>query len=316
MLQAGFLPIGGIEYHQAAANIYNLNHVTPVAVADVMDVDRIPTVDLLWISPPCPSFSIASVHRGETDRDVSMANQVARLIVESRPRSVAIENVRGYAQSQSLRIILDRLASAGYKIAQSIECAADFGAPTTRSRLIVRATLDRLATLTPTHQRRSAQLSLFPLPSWVSWWDAIADRVHELPKSRLTDRQKATLINQGIELPLLVDSIGNDRHSSYTVRSCDAPAHTITATIHKHPIRILVDLNNPVLIERVGYYRVSHNVWDGVECLSADVRCLAAWQGFPRDYQWGDNRGEAVKAIGNAVPPPLASAVAKSFRYG
>ena len=66
-------------------------------------------------------------------------------------------------------------------------------------------------------------------------------------------------------------------------------------------------------IDDKGCYRVSHNIWDGIDCLDADIKCLAAWQGFPKDYRWGDNKGEAGRAIGNAVPPALAISVALSF---
>jgi site-specific DNA-cytosine methylase len=116
------------------------------------------------------------------------------------------------------------------------------------------------------------------------------------------------------------------------------PSHTIGA---KEGSR--VSSNQKILIERVGYYsgtpntyqseipaptirsapsiddkgtyRVSHNIVDNYACYAADIKCLAAWQGFPPDYNWGNNRGEAGRAIGNAVPPKLSEAVAKSFDF-
>jgi DNA (cytosine-5)-methyltransferase 1 len=141
MVAAGYKSLGGIEHHQPAADIYNLNHPVPVTVADILTTGSIPTVDLLWISPPCPSFSIVNANRGETDNDRALAHHLARLITDSRPNSIAIENVRGYAQSQSLAIIISTLLELGYEIRQSIECAANYGTPTTRERLIVRASM-------------------------------------------------------------------------------------------------------------------------------------------------------------------------------
>ncbi len=374
MVAAGYTSQGGIEYHAPAADIYDLNHPIPVTRANILDIDSIPTVDLLWISPPCPSFSIANTNRGETDNDIKLAIHIAKLAIESRPRSIAIENVRAYASSQSLGIIWAALEGAGYRVSSSIECAANYGAPTTRERLIVRASLDPLRPIVPTHQKPSDQLSLFALPNWIGWYEAIAHRIHELPKSRLTENQIRVLERQNIELPLLVDGAGNDRQSSYTTRARDLPANTLTVSIAKHPIRVLVDLSQSrqgthftarssellahtiarrhgenynshtkILIERVGYYnepntyrshlpsptirsspsiddkgsyRVSHNIVDSCEVYAADIQCLAAWQSFPQDYRWGENRGEAGRAIGNAVPPQLAKAVAKSFSYG
>ncbi len=371
MTTAGYKSLGGIEYHQPAANIYSLNHPHPVTVADILTIDSIPTVDLLWLSPPCPSFSIVNANRGETDNDRALAHHLARLIKDSRPNSVAIENVRGYEHSQSLAIIISTLWGLGYEVRRSIECAANYGTPTTRERLIVRASMTKMRDLIHTHQKPSNQLSLFALPDWVSWWEAIADFFEDLPRSKLTENQVKILEEQGIIAPMLVNGDGNRYNSSYTTRTATLPAPTITATQSKHPMRILVDVCNPrggdytirsyqqpshtitakqgsrvssnskILIERVGYYngephayadtipaptirasqhiddrtsyRVAYNVVDAYDCYAADIRCLAAWQGFPRDYRWGNNKGEAGRSIGNAVPPPLAKSIAKSF---
>lgn len=381
MRAAGYAPIGGIEYHAPAANIYDLNHEIPVTRANILYIDSIPTVDLLWASPPCPAFSQANPNKGETERDINLAKHIAKLIVESRPRHIAIENVRGYATSQSLNIIWAALEGVGYKVDDWIYNAANYGAPTTRERLIVRASLERMGEVVQTHrsprQARfdNGQLSLFglePLPVWVTWWDAIEDRIDELPRSTLTKNQKAAIGNRLKNLPLLVDGAGNNYGTTFTTRSSEMPAHTITATVAKHPIRLLIDTTRScppqgctvlgqnssahtitaahgkrlgtrsrILIERVGYYsgqpkiysdttpaptirahqhiddrtsyRVAYNVVDAYDCYAADIRCLAAWCGFPADYRWGDNKGEAGRAIGNAVPPKLAEAIALSF---
>lgn len=370
MIAAGYTSSGGIEYHQPAADIYNLNHKAPVTVVDILSIEKIPTVDLLWCSPPCPSFSIANTNRGETQKDLELGYHLATLIRGSKPRSIAIENVRGYAKSKSLSIILSALEDLGYEVRQSIECAANYGAPTTRERLIVRASLDPISPMVHTHQKASNQLGLFSLPTWVSWWDAIEDRIEELPISRLTDNQIKALIQKNITAPLLVNGDGNNYQSSYTTRRASDPAPTVTSSIAKHPMRILVDTCNTrsgryttrsnhepsytitrrhgestsysrLLIERVGYYngspntyednlpsptirsaqhiddkgsyRVAYNILDRYDCYAADIKCLAAWQSFPADYNWGKNRGEAGRAIGNAVPCKLSEAVAKSF---
>jgi DNA-cytosine methyltransferase len=371
MVAAGYESIGGVEYHQPAADIYNLNHTHPITVADILSIDSIPTVDLLWISPPCPSFSIVNANRGETDNDRALAHHLAKLIKGSRPNSIAIENVRGYAQSQSLAIILATLLELGYEVRQSIECAANYGCPTTRERLIVRASMTSIRELIPTHQKPADQLTLFTLPNWVSWWDAIADFAHDLPRSKLTENQSKILQQQELKAPLLVNGDGNRYGSAYTTRTKNLPAPTITASIAKHPMRILVDVCNPrggeytirssqqpshtitakqgsrvssnskILVERVGYYngnphiypdtvpaptirasqhidgfrgsyRVAYNIVDDFDCFAADIRCLAAWQGF-ENYKWGSNRGEAGRAIGNAVVPAVSAAVARSF---
>lgn len=335
MIAAGYTSLGGIEYHQPAADIYNLNHKVPVTVADILSIEKIPTVDLLWMSPPCQSHSIANTKRGETQKDLELGYHLATLIRGSKPRSIALENVRGYAKSKSLSIILGALEDLGYEIQSSIECAANYGAPTTRERLIVRASLDPISPLVHTHQKASNQLGLFSLPAWVSWWDAIEDRIDELPTSNLTDNQIKVLEQQYIHTPQILVDTCNTRSGRYTSRSSQEPSYTITRRLGDFPSY------SRVLIERVGYYngkpktyednlpsptirsaqhiddkgsyRVAYNILDRYDCYAADIKCLAAWQSFPADYQWGCNRGEAGRAIGNAVPPALSAAVAKSF---
>lgn len=376
MAMAGYESMGGIEYHQPAADIYNLNHDCPVTVADILTINSIPTADLLWLSPPCPSFSIANTNRGETNNDLNLALHLVKLIKDSKPSSIAIENVRGYAQSQSLVIITSTLLELGYEVRQSIECAANYGTPTTRERLIVRASKSPIRNLIHTHQKPSNQLSMFALPDWVSWWDAIACRIQELPKSHITENQKTSVANwrkKDEKSKILIDGVGNNYGTDFTIRAENEPSNTLTALTTKHPHRILINTaqnrigcggntivtdrdpaytisaedgkrataRSKILIERVGYYggspsiydndipaptirsaphcdnkgtyRVAANILDGYDCYAADIVCLAAWQGFPVDYQWGNNRGQAGRAIGNAVPPQLARSVAQSL---
>lgn len=330
MVAAGYTSIGGVEWHAPAADIYDANHDAKLTRANILDIRSIPSVDLLWMSPPCPAFSIANTKRGETDADTALATHIVKLAVDSRPRSIAIENVRGYQSSRSLAIIIEALGSAGYKIDSAIYNAANYGTPTTRQRLIVRATLGELEQVAKTHQKPSNQLSLFGLPGWISWWGVVCDRVEELPRSQLTENQKLSVV--AVDSKILVDGIGNNHGSSYTTLVDCEPANTITASTAKHPHRIM--------IERVGYYngtpnqyqdcpaptirsaphcddkgayRVAYNILDNYDCYAADIKCLAAWQGFPPDYNWLDNRAQAGRGIGNSVPPPLARAIASSL---
>lgn len=333
MEMAGYRSIGGIEYHHPAADIFDQNHNIPLVRSNIHNIRSIPSIDLLWISPPCPSFSIANINKGETDRDIALATHIADLISSSNPRHIAIENVRGYRDSRSLQIIIDRLTEMGYSIDIAIYNAADYGTPTTRQRLIVRSSLDKLHRVIKTHQKPCAQMGLFDLPSWISWWDAVGDRVGELPRSRLTDNQIRSLDNYQqkgrlVKLPCIVDS-ANSRgdEARLSVWESDRPCWTITGTSiilliercgYRDSPNVYHDVPSPTIrsmqhIDDKGSYRVAYNIIDSYDCYDADVKCLAAWQGFPSDYDWGDNRGEAGRSIGNAVPPPLAKAIALSF---
>ena len=83
--------------------------------------------------------------------------------------------------------------------------------------------------------------------------------------------------------------------------------HTYPATVPAPTIRASQHIDG-----YQGSYRVAYNIVDDFDCFAADIRCLAAWQGF-QNYNWGLNKGEAGRAIGNAVPPALSAAVTRSF---
>jgi len=350
MAQAGYTSLGGVEYHPPAADIYDLNHDTPLTRANILDIDRIPTVDLLWASPPCQSHSIANRNKGEKENDIALAQHIARLMVDSRPRHIAIENVRAYGKSKSLAIIYEALVEAGYDITSSIECAANYGAPTTRERLIFRATLGTLGPIVQTHSNPSKQQELFgQKPQWNGWWNAIAHLVDELEPSYLTENQIKSfdnwmkknwdltpplLIAAGGGMPkILIDGDSYKNSRDCAIRMGEQPTPTIAACHSKHPMRVLIERvgyynGNPSVwrsevpsptirssqhIDDKGSYRVAYNVVDGYDCYKANIQCLAAWQGFPADYNWGKNRGEAGRGIGNSVPPALSAAIARSF---
>jgi len=91
---------------------------------------------------------------------------------------------------------------------------------------------------------------------------------------------------------LLVDGTGNSYCTKITIRDGIEPAFTVTASQLKHPARVAFE----------------------AKTVSITPQCLARFQSFPDSYAWPINQSLAVKMIGNAVPPLLYAAVAKSFK--
>lgn len=301
MVAAGYQSLGGIELNPESAKLYNLNHSVPVTVADLSHVVEIPTVDLLWVSPPCCKFSKANLNGRESPQDIFLAKQIAQLVKFSKPRSIAIENVPTYLKSQSCALVLATIEALGYEISIGRYCAADFGAPTQRTRLIIRASGGKINPVEQTHAR-NPHPNLFTKETpklWTDWLGAISDRLDRLECSFLTEKQTSTLGARGVvKTPVLLERSGY-YYGTPKVFNSGELAPTIRS--HQHH-------------DGKGSYRVAYNVVEPSGAVrSADIRCLAAWQGFPHDFKWGDNKIEAAKAIGNAVPPPLARAIALSF---
>lgn len=144
-------PINGLIHIQYAAEnrpeivrAYKLNHGGTV-FEDVMDIDidKMPNVQYLHVSPPCVNFSGMNNNVGEKPIDRKLARKVSEIIMAKRPRAISIENVSGYATSDSMNIIREALRRAGYKdVDIATYTDSKIGGYTTRTRVILRAMRD------------------------------------------------------------------------------------------------------------------------------------------------------------------------------
>jgi DNA-cytosine methyltransferase len=284
--QAGYTSLGAIDYHQPAVDIYNLNHPVKATCQDILDLKDIPHVDLLWMSPSCKSFSHANVGGQESDNDLKIANKLCDLIGYSRPRNIAIENVPQYQNSNSLDLILTKCKAIGYRCYSSIELASDYGAPTSRKRLIIRLTSNSQLPFIKRSDRPNT-----------NWFKTIEHLVDNLTYSELTDVQKNVMTLMRSNHPVVIERCG------YYKSPKVYPSTSSFPTIRAHPHH-----------DQKNKFRVALNlVLPNGKVKVITYQALALIQGFPADYRWGVDRVEACKAIGNSVSPPLSKAVAESF---
>jgi DNA (cytosine-5)-methyltransferase 1 len=173
----------GMELDPDLAAVANRNLGGHVRVGDILDADPVdfPPVDVLHASPPCPSFSVAKANGKETPHDIALAEATARFVTILRAPVVTLENVWGYRNSKSWRIIADALNGAGYWFDVAHVNFADMSVPQTRKRMVARALLGRMVPYLPQ-----------PEP-WVGWYEAIEDLIPTLPESQFAPWQLARL---------------------------------------------------------------------------------------------------------------------------
>ena len=187
---AGLTPLWGVELDPQIAAVAQQNDSTGrIYAASVLDMDyaQLPPVQILHASPPCPNFSIAKTGAAESDLDRALAHAVVRAVTAQRPQLFTLENVRGYARSQSLAIIRAGLLDLGYSVTTQIVNAADYGVPQTRERLylIAHAGGHRARVAQPTHSKMG---DMFHAP-WIGWYAAIEDLIPTLPDSQFAPWQ-------------------------------------------------------------------------------------------------------------------------------
>lgn len=137
-------------------------------------------VGLLWASPDCRHFSRAAGGRPKWKKVRSLPGVVLTWATRVRPRVILVENVREMLDwgpllqdgtpcpdrvGRSFNQWIGRLRGLGYQVQWRGLCAADYGAPTIRTRLMVQARCDGVPIVwpQPTHSR---QPSLFANQRW------------------------------------------------------------------------------------------------------------------------------------------------------
>lgn len=139
---AGFECVGAIDNELRACETLRQNRPSwSVRHSNIEEISgsEFRGVDLIAAGVPCPPFSIAGKQLGAGD-ERDLFPEALRIIEESQPAAVMLENVAGFASSKfsdyrtALFRKLDRL---GYKAEWQMLNASDFGVPQLRPRFVL-----------------------------------------------------------------------------------------------------------------------------------------------------------------------------------
>lgn len=140
------------EIKPAAREALRHNHPHEEVWGDItqIDAEAIPDFDVLLAGFPCQAFSVAGKRLGFEDTRGTLFFEVERILRAKRPQGFILENVEGLVthdrekrsdkMGRTLRIILEHLASAGYRVAWRVLNAKDFGVPQDRRRIYLAGT--------------------------------------------------------------------------------------------------------------------------------------------------------------------------------
>ncbi len=152
-----------VNHDDVAVSVHTVNHPSTLHhCASVWNVEPREAcggrpVGLLWASPDCRHFSRAAGGRPKWKSVRSLPGVVLTWASRVRPRVIVVENVREFLGwgplledgtpcpdrvGRSFNIWVGRLRGLGYRVQWRELNAADYGAPTTRTRLFVVARCD------------------------------------------------------------------------------------------------------------------------------------------------------------------------------
>lgn len=302
-------------------------------------------IDCVFGGPPCQGFSMIG-HRVLDDPRNQLVLEFVRLVSELGAKSFVFENVKGITVG-SQKVVLDEIVEAfdlaGYdvRLPWQVLDAASFGVPQHRQRLILMGVKkgEKLPVYPlPLTNSADGRKPVAGLPTGPNCKDAIgdlpdADRFAALIS---TDEVKTSKYGLPSEYAREMRCLSNDAwHYGYVrnwnpgvLTSSARTEHTAiskrrfseTETGDVEPISRLFKLPPKGLSNTLragtdgsrGAFtspRPIHYTHD--RCVT--VREMARLHGFPDWFRLHSTKWHGARQIGNAVPPPLARAVATSM---
>lgn len=287
--QALGLEQAGIEHaalveidHHACATLRLNRPAWKVIQADIREFDAKPYqgVDIVSGGLPCPPFSIAGKQLGKND-ERNLFPAAIRIISESRPKAVMIENVRGILDAvfeDYRQYVSKQLTGLGYACDWRLLNASDFRVPQLRPRVVFVA----------------LQKSLFRHFCWpnetLSLPPTVGEVLYDLMSANGWKGASRWRDNANEIAPTVVG--GSLKHGGPDLGP--TRARKAWASLGVDGLGIADEAPRK---DFVGMPRLT-------------VRMVARLQGFPDDWQFAGGKTATYRQVGNAFPPPVARATA------
>lgn len=284
---AGFGHEGVVEIDKDCCKTLRLNRPTwTVHEEDLSKFDgrSYQGVDLLAGGLPCPPFSVAGKQLGKDD-ERNLFPAAIRLVDETKPRAVMIENVRGFLDAvfEDYRgFIRGELKKLGYEAHWRLLNASDYGVPQLRPRVVIVAIRDEYK-----DGFEWPQPSPFDPPT-------VGQTLRDLMGARGWRGVDAWAKGADEIAPTLVG--GSKKHGGPDLGP--TRSKRAWATLGVNGISLADDAPER---DFVGSPRLT-------------VRMAARIQGFDDAWSFHGGKTAAYRQVGNAFPPPVAQAVAERLR--
>jgi DNA (cytosine-5)-methyltransferase 1 len=324
------------NYEGVVVETNDIRRVSPETVAKTVGLSK---VDVIIGGPPCQGFSSLRPHRSSTEEDPrnDLYMAFASFAGHFKPKVVVMENVVGlitHNGGKTLKKVLDRFASLGYETDWKILNAANYGVPQKRERFIMIATRANGGPRFPSpahsfsgkvigHRDRSRLVIGGPgLPEALSVNDAISDlpsvgsgqQVREYDKEPENDYQrdrragctKLTLHKAANHNEKMLEVI---RHAGENINSI--PRHLITSGFSSCYSRLKGDEPSTTITVKF-QSPASNKCIHPTQDRTLTPREAARIQSFDDSYLFKGNITQIGSQLGNAVPPLLGRAIAKT----
>lgn len=324
----GFDVVLANEYDKDIAQAYEKNHpTTHVIVGDItqLDLEKIfgkykNQIDVIIGGPPCQGFSQKGKRKTILDDRNFLFQYYVAVVKLVRPKYFVMENVPNIltAEHGYFRKEIESLFNAlGYSLNMSVVNAADYGVPQNRKRAIILGKISAPAPCLPKTQ----------LPK-VTIWDAISDLAYlnsgegcEEQKYINKPQSEYQRILRG-KTKILYNHVAT-KHSALAVKKMSLIPENAGKEVL--PKKYLTKSIYSGTWTRMKKGEVSTTITTRFDTPSSGkfthpflnraitVREAARIQSFPDDFCFIGPKVSQMKQVGNAVPPFLASVIAKAI---
>jgi DNA (cytosine-5)-methyltransferase 1 len=319
-LLEGFVLAGGIDVDPDCRFPYEANNHARFIQSDVRNVSSADVVAMysgrsprvLAGCAPCQPFS--SYSRGKSsskDEKWGLLYAFQRLVAETQPDIVTMENVVRIQGHKVFRDFVATLNSLGYYVAITEVFCPDYGIPQTRRRLVVLASkYAPISLVPPTHSKEAyatVREAIGGLPPLSAGQADMTDELHRASHLSATNLRRIRSSVPGgtwkdwdpaLRAKCHSKESGESYRDVYGRMEWDKPSPTITTECFGY-----------------GNGRFGHPTQDR----AISLREAALLQTFPLAYQFVEpgrrvETSTAGRLIGNAVPVELARVIARSIR--
>ena len=302
------------NHPKSATILGDINKVKPNMIIDAIGSNK---VDVLIAGVPCQGFSLNNRKRHSKDERNYLYVEFVRMIEALKPRAIVLENVSGMKSAgngEFIDLIKNDLSKAsGMKVYSKMLCAADYGVPQNRNRLLFVGVKNHNFDFNEINKTHGPDLS----KKYISIKDAIGD----LPSLSAGESKDYYGVDPFSDYQKLMR-----RKSNNTLSNHVAPKHPI-GTIEKikntkpgepmyerfkQRIRLSWDIQSPTQVS--GGIRPQFQFGHPSDSRGLTLRERCRLQSFPDHFiiQGGTVQGRVQ--TGNAVPPLLAKTVALAIK--
>lgn len=319
--RAGFNVLLGIDVWKDALSTFQYNHKSSLAMqADLSVLSPEETtpllngraIDVIIGGPPCQGFSVAGKRIVDDLRNKLYKNFV-HFVSYFKPKAFVMENVPNILSIGGGIVresIIKDFAILGYNVEYKVLTASDYGVPQNRRRAIFVGFLNghhfkyplsfdsekvtAAEALSDLPENSVEDGGMYPLPPQSDYQILMRSHASKLYNHQVTVHNQKT-----IDIISLVPDGGNYK---------DLPSE-LQGTRKVHIAWTRLNSKKPSFTIDTGHRHHFHYSYNRIPTARESARI----QSFPDDFFFTCSRTSQLKQIGNAVPPLMAEAIAKSL---